>query len=191
MLPTVGADVPACRRESPGSAGGHLLQDREADKVCNSAALLQAAYGHENARCIQHRLFVLQSMPTLAEVPKLPPDCCHALKGSLFWTTLWTHSTRSASCSPRSRRRALAPPPRASVSSRRSRSTTSSTTTDGPNLRYTPDYIVSPGSVLEEYLTELGMSKAESAQRCGRPNKTISDILRRQGRDHPRDGAPA
>ncbi len=53
-------------------------------KVCNSAALLQAAYGHENARRIQHRLFVLQSMPTLAEVPKLPPDRCHALKGNLL-----------------------------------------------------------------------------------------------------------
>ena len=46
-----------------------------------------------------------------------------------------------------------------------------------PNLRYTPDYIVSPGSVLEEYLAELGMSKAELAERCGRPNKTISEIL--------------
>ncbi len=46
-----------------------------------------------------------------------------------------------------------------------------------PNLRYTPDYIVSPGSVLEEYLTELGMSKVELAERCGRPNKTISEIL--------------
>jgi proteic killer suppression protein len=52
-------------------------------KVCNSAALLQAAYGQENARRIQHRLFVLQAMPTLAEVPKLPPERCHALKGDL------------------------------------------------------------------------------------------------------------
>lgn len=46
-----------------------------------------------------------------------------------------------------------------------------------PNLVYTPDYVVSPGSVLEEYLAELGMSKVELAERCGRPQKTISEIL--------------
>ena len=53
-------------------------------RICNSAALLQAAYGQENAGRIQRRLFVLQAAPTLAEVPKLRPERCHALKGDLL-----------------------------------------------------------------------------------------------------------
>ncbi len=53
-------------------------------RICNSAALLQAAYGQENAGRIRRRLFVLQAAPTLAEVPKLPPERCHALKGDLL-----------------------------------------------------------------------------------------------------------
>jgi addiction module HigA family antidote len=44
-------------------------------------------------------------------------------------------------------------------------------------IRYEPDYVTPPGEVLEEYLTVLGMTKAELAARCGRPTKTISEII--------------
>lgn len=44
-------------------------------------------------------------------------------------------------------------------------------------VRYQPDYLVKPGDVLEEYLAVTGMSKAELASRCGRPTKTISEII--------------
>jgi addiction module HigA family antidote len=44
-------------------------------------------------------------------------------------------------------------------------------------IRYQPDYVVRPGEVLEEYLSALGMTKAELATRCGRPTKTISEII--------------
>lgn len=44
-------------------------------------------------------------------------------------------------------------------------------------LRYQPDYVTKPGEVLEEYLAEAGMTKAELATRCGRPLKTISEII--------------
>ena len=42
---------------------------------------------------------------------------------------------------------------------------------------YQPDYATPPGEVLEEYLSVIGMTKAELATRCGRPNKTISEII--------------
>ena len=44
-------------------------------------------------------------------------------------------------------------------------------------FRYEPDYTTSPGEVLEEYLLARGMTKAELAARCGRPKKTISEII--------------
>ena len=44
-------------------------------------------------------------------------------------------------------------------------------------IRYEPDYSTHPGEVLEEYLEVLGMTKAELANRCGRPTKTISEII--------------
>lgn len=44
-------------------------------------------------------------------------------------------------------------------------------------LPYQPDYAVSPGEVLEEYLEVMGMTKAQLAARCGRPTKTISEII--------------
>jgi len=44
-------------------------------------------------------------------------------------------------------------------------------------FRYEPDYGTKPGEVLEEYLSAAGMTKAELAARCGRPMKTISEII--------------
>jgi addiction module HigA family antidote len=44
-------------------------------------------------------------------------------------------------------------------------------------IRYEPDYGTKPGEVLEEYLAAAGMTKAELATRCGRPMKTISEII--------------
>lgn len=46
-----------------------------------------------------------------------------------------------------------------------------------PLIRYEPDYVTRPGEVLEEYLAAWGMTKAELASRCGRPTKTISEII--------------
>jgi HTH-type transcriptional regulator / antitoxin HigA len=47
----------------------------------------------------------------------------------------------------------------------------------GQRLRYQPDYAVTPGEILEEHLEAIGMTKAELALRCGRPMKTISEII--------------
>ena len=43
--------------------------------------------------------------------------------------------------------------------------------------QYSPDYAVSPGSVLEEELEARGISQAEFARRCGRSAKLISEII--------------
>ncbi|MBD3338867.1 MAG: HigA family addiction module antidote protein [Candidatus Lokiarchaeota archaeon] len=42
---------------------------------------------------------------------------------------------------------------------------------------YKPDYIVSPGEILDEVLESRGMKKIDFAKRCGRSTKTISQIL--------------
>lgn len=44
-------------------------------------------------------------------------------------------------------------------------------------IKYEPDYATRPGEVLESYLSARGMTKAELASRCGRPTKTISEII--------------
>jgi addiction module HigA family antidote len=44
-------------------------------------------------------------------------------------------------------------------------------------IRYEPNYGTKPGEVLEEYLETSGMTQAELATRCGRPLKTISEIV--------------
>jgi HTH-type transcriptional regulator/antitoxin HigA len=44
-------------------------------------------------------------------------------------------------------------------------------------IPYEPDYPTKPGEVLEEYLAVRGMTKAELAARCGRPTKTVSEII--------------
>ncbi len=44
--------------------------------------------------------------------------------------------------------------------------------------RYQPDYLVTPGEVLEEYLDSLDMSQAELADRTGLAKKTINEIVK-------------
>lgn len=42
---------------------------------------------------------------------------------------------------------------------------------------FQPNYVTRPGEVLESHLEARGMTKAEFANRCGRPLKTISEIV--------------
>jgi addiction module HigA family antidote len=44
--------------------------------------------------------------------------------------------------------------------------------------QYAPDYLVTPGEVLEEYLEACGMSQAELAARTGLAKKTINEIIK-------------
>jgi HTH-type transcriptional regulator / antitoxin HigA len=44
--------------------------------------------------------------------------------------------------------------------------------------RFVPDYLVTPGEVLEEYLEDLGMTQAELADRTGLTKKTINEIIK-------------
>ena len=44
--------------------------------------------------------------------------------------------------------------------------------------QYVPDYLVTPGEVLEEYLDAHGMSQAELAARTGMAKKTINEIIK-------------
>lgn len=41
-----------------------------------------------------------------------------------------------------------------------------------------PDYLVSPGEIIEEFLDHLGMSQAELASRTGLAKKTINEIIK-------------
>lgn len=43
--------------------------------------------------------------------------------------------------------------------------------------QYTPDYVSPPGETLEEILEEKEMTQVELAERTGRPQKTISEII--------------
>lgn len=43
--------------------------------------------------------------------------------------------------------------------------------------RFQPDYLIPPGEILEETLAARGIKKTEFAERCGRPAKTISEII--------------
>ena len=45
-------------------------------------------------------------------------------------------------------------------------------------LQYAPDYLVTPGEVLEDYLEHLGMSQVELASRTGLTKKTINEIIK-------------
>ncbi|MGC8493729.1 MAG: HigA family addiction module antitoxin [Syntrophobacteraceae bacterium] len=49
---------------------------------------------------------------------------------------------------------------------------------DSNRNQYIPDYLVTPGEVLEEYLDVHGMSQAELAARTGMAKKTINEIIR-------------
>jgi len=44
--------------------------------------------------------------------------------------------------------------------------------------KYEPDYLVTPGEVLEEYLESYGMTQAELAARTGLAKKTINEIIK-------------
>ncbi len=44
--------------------------------------------------------------------------------------------------------------------------------------QYVPDYLVTPGEVLEEYLETYGMTQAELATRTGLTKKTINEIIK-------------
>lgn len=44
-------------------------------------------------------------------------------------------------------------------------------------IGFKPDYAVVPGETLRETLESLKMSQAELAERCGRPKKTINEIM--------------
>ena len=46
-----------------------------------------------------------------------------------------------------------------------------------PANQYSPDYVVSPGWVLEEYLETRGIAQSELARRCGCSPKLISAIV--------------
>ncbi len=44
--------------------------------------------------------------------------------------------------------------------------------------QYVPDYQVTPGEVLQDYLEGLGMTQAELAAWTGLPLKTVNDIIK-------------
>ena len=44
-------------------------------------------------------------------------------------------------------------------------------------LKFTPDYAVPPGRILEKTLAAKGMGQAEFAERCGHSAKMISEII--------------
>lgn len=50
-------------------------------KTCSDERLLVKAYGASCGRKVARRLTVLRAAQSLADVPKLPPDRCHPLKG--------------------------------------------------------------------------------------------------------------
>ena len=44
--------------------------------------------------------------------------------------------------------------------------------------QYIPDTVSPPGETLQEILEEIGMTQAELAERTGRPEKTIGEIIK-------------
>ncbi len=58
-----------------------LFKARKLKKRMNSEAELVREYGKENARMIMRRMLVLRAAECLADVPRRPPDRCHALSG--------------------------------------------------------------------------------------------------------------
>lgn len=49
---------------------------------------------------------------------------------------------------------------------------------DTTSNQYVPDYLVSPGEILAEYLEAYGMTQTELADRTGLTKKTINEIIR-------------
>lgn len=58
-----------------------LFKSRKIWKTMSSETELVREYGKENAKVIMRRMFVLQAAECLADVPRRPPDRCHALSG--------------------------------------------------------------------------------------------------------------
>lgn len=58
-----------------------LFKSRKLRKTMSSEALLVREYGKENAKMIMRRMLVLQAAECLTDVPRRPPDRCHALSG--------------------------------------------------------------------------------------------------------------
>ena len=58
-----------------------LFKTRKLQKRISSEAELVREYGKENAKMIMRRMLVLQAAECLADVPRRPPDRCHALSG--------------------------------------------------------------------------------------------------------------
>ena len=56
----------------------------------------------------------------------------------------------------------------------------------GNELKYTPEYAVPPGWVLEDFLEAQNMSQAELARRCDRSAKLVSEIISGSGVIEPR-----
>jgi len=50
--------------------------------------------------------------------------------------------------------------------------------TDSRQNQYVPDYLVTPGEVVADYLDTLGMTQAELAARTGMAKKTINEIIK-------------
>lgn len=44
--------------------------------------------------------------------------------------------------------------------------------------QYVPDYLVTPGAVIEEYLAHTGFTQASLAERTGLSKKTINEIIK-------------
>jgi HTH-type transcriptional regulator/antitoxin HigA len=49
---------------------------------------------------------------------------------------------------------------------------------DTMSNQYVPDYLVTPGEVLQDYLEGFGMTQAELAARTGLTKKTVNEIIK-------------
>ncbi len=58
-----------------------LFKTRKLQKRISAESELVREYGKENAKMIMRRMLVLQAAECLADVPRRPPDRCHALSG--------------------------------------------------------------------------------------------------------------
>jgi plasmid maintenance system killer protein len=57
------------------------FKTKKLERTFGSETELRKAFGVEQARKIQVRMLVLRSVARLADVPTIPPDRCHQLKG--------------------------------------------------------------------------------------------------------------
>ena len=61
------------------------FRTRKLAKTFNEASALQKAYGSRMARTIMVRMAVLKAAHNLAQVPALPPERRHQLRGDRSW----------------------------------------------------------------------------------------------------------